>query len=79
MSTVEFPAFCGLGVRVYRLSPQHKEGVIMLWTISVILLSLWLLGISTPSTLHGYIHILLALAVATSILPFIRRKTQHVD
>jgi len=51
----------------------------MLWTISVILLSLWLLGISTPSTLHGYIHILLVLAVATSILPFIRRKKQHVD
>jgi hypothetical protein len=64
---------------VYRLSPQHNKGVIMLWTISVILLSLWLLGISTPSTLHGYIHILLALAVATSILPFIRRKKQHVD
>jgi hypothetical protein len=51
----------------------------MLWTISVILLSLWLLGISTPSTLHGYIHILLALAVATSILPFIRRKKHPVD
>ena len=36
----------------------------MVWTISVIFLSLWLLGISTPSTLHGYIHILLGLAVA---------------
>jgi hypothetical protein len=51
----------------------------MLWTISVILLSLWLLGISTPSTLHGYIHILLALAIATSLLPFLRRRKRPVD
>ena len=42
----------------------------MLWTISVILLSLWLLGISTPSTLHGYIHVLLGLAVLTSSSSF---------
>lgn len=51
----------------------------MLWTLSVIFLSLWLVGISTPSTLHGYIHILLALAVATTVLPMIRRKRQPVD
>jgi hypothetical protein len=51
----------------------------MLWTISVILLSLWLLGITTPSTLHGYIHILLALAIATSLLPLLRRKKNLVD
>ena len=51
----------------------------MLWTISVILLSLWLLGISTPSTLHGYIHILLALALVTSLFPLLRRRKQPVD
>jgi hypothetical protein len=51
----------------------------MLWTISVILLSLWLLGISTPSTLHGYIHVLLGLAVLTTLLPFLRRRKQPVD
>ncbi len=51
----------------------------MLWTISVILLSLWILGISTPSTLHGYIHILLALAIITILLPFVRRRKQPVD
>jgi len=51
----------------------------MPWTISVILLSLWLIGISTPSTLHGYIHILLGLAVAISVLPLILRRKQPVD
>lgn len=51
----------------------------MFWTISVIFLSLWLVGISTPSTLHGYIHVLLGLAVATTVFPLIRRKKQPVD
>jgi hypothetical protein len=51
----------------------------MVWTISVIFLSLWLLGISTPSTLHGYIHILLGLAVATMLVPLLRRRKQPAD
>jgi hypothetical protein len=35
----------------------------MLWTIFVILLVLWLLGLVSSYTLGGYIHILLVLAV----------------
>lgn len=35
----------------------------MLWTIFVVLLVLWLLGIVSSYTLGGYIHILLVLAV----------------
>jgi hypothetical protein len=54
-------------------------GTTMFWTISVIFLSLWLLGVSTPSTLHGYIHIFLGLAVATTLLPLLRRKKHPVD
>ena len=50
----------------------------MLWTISVIF-GLWLLGVSTPSTLHGYIHILLAFAVGTTLFPLLYRKKQRVD
>ena len=48
----------------------------MFWTFSVIFLSLWLVGVSTPSTLHGYIHILLALAIATMVVPLIWRRKQ---
>ena len=35
----------------------------MLWTIFVILLVLWLLGLVTSYTLGGFIHILLVIAV----------------
>lgn len=46
----------------------------MAWTISLICLSLWLIGVSTPSTLHGYIHVLLGLAVAATGISVIRQK-----
>jgi hypothetical protein len=35
----------------------------MLWTIFVVLLVLWLLGVVSAYTLGGFIHILLVLAV----------------
>jgi hypothetical protein len=41
----------------------------MAWTFSIIVLSLWLLGITIPYTLHGHIHLLLALAVAIVMIP----------
>jgi len=48
----------------------------MLWSISIILLSVWLVGIATRSTLHGYLHILAALALLTSLIPVVWRKRQ---
>ncbi len=35
----------------------------MLWTIAVVLLILWLLGLVTSYTMGGFIHILLVIAV----------------
>lgn len=35
----------------------------MLWTLCVILIVLWLLGIVTATTMGGLIHILLVIAV----------------
>ncbi len=43
----------------------------MLWTIFVILLVLWLLGVVTSYTLGGFIHILLVLAVIALIFQLI--------
>jgi hypothetical protein len=43
----------------------------MLWTIFVILLVLWLLGLVSSYTLGGFIHILLVLAVVVLILQLI--------
>jgi Family of unknown function (DUF5670) len=39
----------------------------MLWTIFVVLLVLWLLGVVTSYTLGGFIHILLLIALVTLI------------
>ena len=37
----------------------------MLWTIFLILLILWLLGMVTSTTMGGFIHLLLILAIIT--------------
>jgi hypothetical protein len=46
----------------------------MLWTIAVILIVLWLLGLVTSFTLHGFIHILLVLAVVTVLIRIIQGR-----
>jgi hypothetical protein len=43
----------------------------MLWTIFVILLVLWLLGIVSSYTLGGFIHILLVIAVVVLLIQLI--------
>lgn len=40
----------------------------MLWTIFVILLVLWLLGIVTSYTLGGFIHLLLVVALVVLLI-----------
>ena len=40
----------------------------MLWTIFVILLILWLLGLVSSYTLGGFIHILLVLALIVLVI-----------
>ena len=40
----------------------------MLWTIAVILIVLWLLGLVSSTTLGGFIHILLVIAIVMIVL-----------
>jgi len=48
----------------------------MLWTIFVVLVVLWLLGLVASYTMGGFIHILLVLAVVTLLIQVIQgRKT----
>ena len=47
----------------------------MLWTIFVILLVLWLLGLVSSYTLGGYIHILLVLAVVVVLIRLIQGRS----
>lgn len=44
----------------------------MLYTIAVVLVILWLLGLVTSFTLGGFIHILLVVAVISVLLKLIR-------
>jgi hypothetical protein len=48
----------------------------MLWTIAVILLVLWLLGMVSSYTLGGFIHILLVLAIIAVLVRLIQGATQ---
>ena len=40
----------------------------MLWTIFVVLLMLWFLGMVTNTTLNGFVHVLLLLAVVSILV-----------
>jgi hypothetical protein len=47
----------------------------MLWTIFVVLLVLWFLGMVSSYTLGGYIHILLVLAVVALLVRLISGRS----
>jgi hypothetical protein len=49
----------------------QPEETTMLWTIFVILLVLWLLGLVSSYTFGGFIHILLVIAVVILIINLI--------
>jgi hypothetical protein len=50
----------------------EEEGSFMLYTIAVILIILWLLGLITSYTVGGFIHILLVIAIVLILLRVIR-------
>lgn len=50
----------------------------MLWTIFVILLVLWLLGLVSSYTLGGFIHLLLVLAVIVLVINLLSGRTRAV-
>lgn len=47
----------------------------MLWTIFVLLLILWLLGVVSSYTLGGFIHLLLILAIAVVLIRVIQGRS----
>jgi hypothetical protein len=46
----------------------------MLWTIFVVLLVLWALGLVSSYTLGGFIHILLIVAIAVVLIRIIQGR-----
>ena len=47
----------------------------MLWTIAVILGVLWLLGMVSSTTMGGFVHILLLLAIAVVVINLIQGRS----
>ena len=46
----------------------------MLYTIAVVLIVLWVLGLVTSTTLSGFVHILLVIAIVFIVLNIIRGR-----
>lgn len=46
----------------------------MLWTLAVVLIVLWLLGLVSSYTLGGFIHILLVLAIIVVLVRVIQGR-----
>jgi hypothetical protein len=46
----------------------------MLWTLAVVLILLWLLGLLTSYTLGGLIHLLLVIAIIVVLLRVIQGR-----
>ena len=61
------------GLAPSNLSAQKENP--MLWTIFVILLVGWLVGIVSSYTLGGYIHILLLIAIAVLLIRLIQGRS----
>jgi hypothetical protein len=51
-----------------------QGGDTMLWTIFVILLVLWLLGVVSSYTLGGFIHVLLIVAVILAVMQLVQGR-----
>jgi len=51
-----------------------KEERSMLWTIAVILLVLWALGLVSSYTMGGFIHLLLVIAIVVVLLRIIQGR-----
>jgi len=51
-----------------------RRGNHMLWTIFVVLVVLWLLGLVSSYTIGGYIHILIVIAVVVLIFNLIQGR-----
>lgn len=46
----------------------------MLWTIAVILIILWLLGLVSSYTMGGFVHILLVIAIVVILVRVIQGR-----
>jgi Family of unknown function (DUF5670) len=61
---------CGPPERAWTLEETRR--LHMLWTITVLLFLMWLIGMVTNYTLGGFIHLLLLLAIVSVLIRVIQ-------
>ena len=71
---------CGKGQYEHRsgveyLTPPYERKTTMLYTIAVVLVILWLLGLVTSYTMGGFIHVLLVVAIVIVLLRVISGRS----
>ena len=54
---------------------NHQRTITMLYTIAVVLVILWLLGLVTSYTMGGFVHVLLVIAVVVVLLRIISGRS----
>ena len=66
------PASGGRFRRTFELTGRKEAE--MLWTITILLFLLWLVGMVSNYTLGGFIHLLLLLAIVTMLIRIIQGR-----
>jgi len=61
----------GTGYSVFQQTQINQRILAMLYTVAVVLLILWLLGLVTSYTIGGFIHVLLVIAIVVVLLRII--------
>jgi hypothetical protein len=52
----------------------YSKGAVMLWTLAIVFLALWALGLVTSTTMGGLIHLLLVFAVIAVLVRVIQGR-----
>lgn len=71
MSKREYNNFSLLSISYEK---RRKDGDILLGTIAIILIILWLLGVVSATTMGGFIHVLLVIAIVLILLRLIGNR-----
>lgn len=62
---------CASGVEIYSCCRLTEGARTVLYTIAIILLVLWALGLVSGTTIGGFVHVLLVIAVIMVLLQLI--------
>ena len=71
MSKREYNNFSLLSISYEK---RRKDGDILLGTIAIILIILWILGVVSATTMGGFIHVLLVIAIVLILLRLIGNR-----